>query len=217
MIIESKSRPIKTIVLHMIIMAVILVTQVFYDFVYAQETEQNYDQNVPIVSNPALKLQIDPPTHQSYPSGKFTLTLTVDSLIDSNRVGIKWFYPSNLFNISGEERDVITVVKGQKTTITKEFTPKEILPPSIVNRGVNIAVEVNGFVAGENYLSSADIDLVFTPDMVIVPTLESYTREKTLTIIRIGAIRIGIVLLFGVAAFFLGKQLKDYLNTDEIV
>lgn len=201
----------------MVIMAVILITQIFYDVVYAQETEQNYDQNVPIVSNPALKLQFDPPTHQSYPSGKFVLTLTVDSLIDSNRVGVKWFYPANLLSITGEERDIITVVKGQKTMITKEFTPREVLPPSVVNRKVNIAVEVNGFVAGENYLSSADLDLVFTPDMVIVPTLESYTREKTITLIQLWGIRIGIVMFVGLAVFFLVKQLKDYLNTDEVV
>ncbi len=201
----------------MIIMAVILVTQVFYGIVYAQESEQNYDQNVPIVSNPALKLQLDPPSHQSYPSKKFILTLTVDSLIDSNRVGVKWFFPNNLLTINGSERDVITVVKGQKTTITKEFTPRETLPPSIVDRRVNIAVEVNGFVAGENYISSTDVDIVFTPDMVVTPTLESYTREKVMATVRNWGIGVSIVLFVGLAVFFLVKNLKDYLNTNEVV
>lgn len=215
MIVRSKSK--KTLLLHMIIMAVILVTQVFYGIVYAQESEQNYDQNVPIVSNPALKLQLDPPSHQSYPSKKFILTLTVDSLIDSNRVGVKWFFPNNLLTINGSERDVITVVKGQKTTITKEFTPRETLPPSIVDRRVNIAVEVNGFVAGENYISSTDVDIVFTPDMVVTPTLESYTREKVMATVRNWGIGVSIVLFVGLAVFFLVKNLKDYLNTNEVV
>lgn len=198
-------------------MAVVLITQVFYGIVYAQESEQNYDQNVPIVSNPALKLQLNPPSHQSYPSRKFILTLTVDSLIDSNRVGVKWFFPNSLLTINGSERDVITVVKGQKTTITKEFTPRETLPPSIVDRRVNIAVEVNGFVAGENYISSTDVDIVFTPDMVVIPTLESYTREKVMATVRNWGIGVSIVLFVGLAVFFLVKNLKDYLNTDEVV
>lgn len=201
----------------MVIMAVVLITQVFYGIVYAQESEQNYDQNVPIVSNPALKLQLNPPSHQSYPSRKFILTLTVDSLIDSNRVGVKWFFPNSLLTINGSERDVITVVKGQKTTITKEFTPRETLPPSIVDRRVNIAVEVNGFVAGENYISSTDVDIVFTPDMVVIPTLESYTREKVMATVRNWGIGVSIVLFVGLAVFFLVKNLKDYLNTDEVV
>jgi len=213
MIVKSK----KTLLLHMVIMAVVLITQVFYGIVYAQESEQNYDQNVPIVSNPALKLQLNPPSHQSYPSRKFILTLTVDSLIDSNRVGVKWFFPNSLLTINGSERDVITVVKGQKTTITKEFTPRETLPPSIVDRRVNIAVEVNGFVAGENYISSTDVDIVFTPDMVVIPTLESYTREKVMATVRNWGIGVSIVLFVGLAVFFLVKNLKDYLNTDEVV
>lgn len=198
-------------------MTVVLVTQVFYGIVYAQENEQNYDQNVPIVSNPALKLRLDPPSHQSYPSKNFILTLTVDSLIDSNRVGVKWFFPNSLLTINGSERDVITVVKGQKTTITKEFTPRETLPPSIVDRRVNIAVEVNGFVAGENYISSTDVDIVFTPDMVVTPTLESYTREKVIATVRNWGVGVSITLFVGLAVFVLVKNLKDYLNTDEVV
>lgn len=201
----------------MIIMAVILITQIFYDFVYAQESEENYQQDVNITSNPGLKLTLSPPTEQEYPSKKIKVTLSVDSLIDSSKVGVKWFYTSNLLDISGEERDVITVVKGQRTTITKEFTPKSNLRKSVVNRRVEIAVEVNGFVAGENYLSSAEIPVLFTPDMVITPTLESYTKQKNMYIFRTWAIRGGIVALFLLSILFVVKQLRAYLNTNEVV
>lgn len=203
----------------MLIMALILVSQVFYDFVYAQDAEQNYDQNVPIVSNPALKLDLKYPEVQEYPSKNFRVTLTVDSLIDSNRVGVKWFYPSNLMTITGEERDIISVVSGEKTTITKEFTPRseESLPKSVINRRVTLAVEVNGFVAGENYLSSSEVDVIFTPDMEITPTLESYSSDRRTTLLRVWSIRIGIVLAFGTAIVYAVKQLRDYLNTNEVV
>ncbi|HRP37048.1 MAG TPA: hypothetical protein PLS50_04515 [Candidatus Dojkabacteria bacterium] len=198
-------------------MAMVLFTQIFYDTVYAQTEEQEYNQEVKIVTNPALKLQLVLPTDQEYPSKSFDIVLTVDSLIDSNRVGVKWFYNERLLNIAEPERDIISVVKGQKTTLRKTFTPEVILPPSTVNRRVEIAVEVNGFVAGENYISSNKTELVFTPEMVITPTLESYTRAKTFYTIRVWGLWTGAVILLGLAIFFVIRQFREYLNHDEVV
>ncbi|HRN86150.1 MAG TPA: hypothetical protein PKU78_02040 [Candidatus Dojkabacteria bacterium] len=207
----------KNIAIHMMIMAMVLFTQIFYDTVYAQTEEQEYNQEVKIVTNPALKLQLVLPTDQEYPSKSFDIVLTVDSLIDSNRVGVKWFYNERLLNIAEPERDIISVVKGQKTTLRKTFTPEVILPPSTVNRRVEIAVEVNGFVAGENYISSNKTELVFTPEMVITPTLESYTRAKTFYTIRVWGLWTGAVILLGLAIFFVIRQFREYLNHDEVV
>ncbi len=207
----------KNIAIHMMIMAMVLFTQIFYDTVYAQTEEQEYNQEVKIVTNPALKLQLDLPTDQEYPSKSFDIVLTVDSLIDSNRVGVKWFYNERLLNIAEPERDIISVVKGQKTTLRKTFTPEVILPPSTVNRRVEIAVEVNGFVAGENYISSNKTELVFTPDMVITPTLDSYTRAKTISTIRVWSLWTGAIILLGLAIFFVIRQFREYLNHDEVV
>lgn len=213
----KKKKSFKKIAIHMVIMAMVLFTQIFYDTVYAQDDEQEYNQEVTIVTNPALKLQLEKPTEQEYPSKSFDIVLTVDSLIDSNRVGVTWFYNERLLNISGPERDIISVVKGQKTTLRKTFTPEVVLPPSLVNRSVEIAVEVNGFVAGENYLSSAETDILFSPDMVITPTLDSYTRAKTISTIRVWSLWSGAAILLGLAIFFLIRQFRNYLNTEEVV
>lgn len=213
----KKKKPLKNILIHIAIMTLVLFSQVFYDTIYAQEQEQDYNQEIKIVTNPALKLQLEKPTEQAYPSKSFDIVLTVDSLIDSNRVGVKWFYNDRLLNITAPERDVISVVKGQKTVLRKTFTPEEILPPSVVNRRVEIAVEVNGFVAGENYLSSAETSLLFTPDMVITPTLDNYTRAKTMNTLRVWGTWIGAIILLGIAIFFVFRQFREYLNTDEVV
>jgi hypothetical protein len=210
-------KPLKNIIVHMVIMAMVLFTQIFYDKVYAQTEEQEYNQEVKIVSNPALKLQLVNPTDQEYPSKSFDIILTVDSLIDSNRVGVTWFYNDRLLNITGPERDIVSVVKGEKTTLRKTFTPEVVLPPSLVNRRVEIAVEVNGFVAGENYLSSAETVVLFTPDMVITPTLDSYSRAKTMNTIRVWGLWSGAVILMGIAIFFVYRQFREYLNTNEVV
>lgn len=213
----KKKKPFKNIVIHMLIMAMVLFTQIFYDTVYAQTEEQEYNQEVKIVSNPALKLQLVNPTDQEYPSKSFDIILTVDSLIDSNRVGVTWFYNDRLLNIAGPERDIVSVVKGEKTILRKTFTPEVVLPPSLVNRRVEIAVEVNGFVAGENYLSSAETVVLFTPDMVITPTLDSYSRAKTMNTIRVWGLWSGAVILMGIAIFFVYRQFREYLNTNEVV
>ena len=213
----NQTKTKRHILIHIFIMSLILFTQIFYDTVYAQDDEQEYNQEVTIVTNPALKLQLEKPTEQEYPSKSFDIILTVDSLIDSNTVGVTWFYNERLLNISGPERDIISVVKGQKTTLRKTFTPEVVLPPSLVNRSVEIAVEVNGFVAGENYLSSAETDILFSPDMVITPTLDSYTRAKTISTIRVWSLWSGAAILLGLAIFFLIRQFRNYLNTEEVV
>jgi hypothetical protein len=179
--------------------------------------KRRYQQNIDIVSDPALKLTFDPPTVQHYRTNIIEMTLHVDSQIDSNRVGVRWYYPTALFRLEGQERDVINVVKGQRTTITKKFIPKDVLPQSIVNRRVNLAVEVNGFVAGQNYLSSAEVNFVTTPDLVITPELDSYKQEKNSAFIKTGSTIAAGVILFGIAGFFAARQLKSYLETDEVV
>ena len=198
-------------------MTLILASQIFYLKVDAQEDNADYQQNIDIVSDPALKLTFDPPLIQHYNTNIFEMTLHVDSQIDSNRVGVRWYYPNELYRVEGTDRDVISVVKGQRTTITKEFIPKEIIPPSLINRRVNLAVEVNGFVAGQNYLSSAEVNFLTTPDLIITPELDSYKKEKTSTYIKTGSTITAGVILFGLAAFFAGRQLKHYLETDEVV
>lgn len=212
----SRKKSKRNLLLHIIILGLILFTQIFYDFVYAQDVN-DYDQHVPIVSDPALKLKLDPPTYQSYPSKKITLTLEIDSSIDSNRVGVKWFYPVTLFEIEGSDRDVVSVTKGNKTTITKAFIPRKSLPIATSNRNVNFATEVNAFLAGENYLSSTDLKVVFTPDMIVSPTLSSYVQERNILIFKVWSTRIGIVLFFGLAVVFVVKQFRDYLNIDDVV
>lgn len=182
----------------------------------AQTEDQQYNQDIPITSDPGLKLVLSQPLEQDYKTKTFKLSLEIDSLIDSNRIGVDWRFPEQLLDIAVPAKDVVSVVKGQKTILTKEFTPKEVLPVSVVNRKVEIAVIVNGFVAGESYLSSEKIIVTFSPDMVVQPVLKDYASEKRSTIIRNISFGIIAVVVFVLAIFFLVKQVRTYLNTNEV-
>lgn len=182
----------------------------------AQNEEQQYNQDVPITSDPGLKLVLSQPLEQDFKTKTFKLTLEIDSLIDSNRIGVDWRFPEQLLDIAVPAKDIVSVVKGQKTLITKEFTPKAVLPVSVVNRKVEIAVIVNGFVAGESYLSSEKIIVTFSPDMVVQPVLKDYASEKRATTIRNISFGIIAVVVFVLAIFFVVKQVRTYLNTNDV-
>ena len=144
------------------------------------------------------------------------MSLEIDSLIDSNRIGVEWRFPEQLLDVKAPEKDVVSVVQGQKTSLVKEFTPKARLPVSIVNRRVEIAVVVNGFVAGENYLSSEKIVINFTPDMVIQPELSNYSSEKKVSTIKTVTLGFLALVIFVAALIFAVKQLRSYLNTNDV-
>lgn len=184
--------------------------------VYAQSEEQEYNQDVPITSDPGLKLKLSQPLEQDFKTKTFKLSLEIDSLIDSNRIGVEWRFPEQLLDVKAPEKDVVSVVQGQKTSLVKEFTPKARLPVSIVNRRVEIAVVVNGFVAGENYLSSEKIVINFTPDMVIQPELSNYSSEKKVSTIKTVTLGFLALVIFVAALIFAVKQLRSYLNTNDV-
>lgn len=196
--------------------AVLLTPIVLPVLVNSQDNNQQYNQDVPITSDPGLKLVLSQPLEQDFKTKTFKLSLEIDSLIDSNRIGVEWRFPEQLLDVAVPAKDVVSVVKGQKTTITKEFTPKAVLPVSVVNRKVEIAVIVNGFVAGESYLSSEKINITFSPDMVIQPELENYASEKRSTTIRNILVVIIAVVVFVFAIFFVVKQVRAYLNTNDV-
>lgn len=182
----------------------------------AQNNDEQYNQDVPITSDPGLKLVLSQPLEQDFKTKTFKLTLEIDSLIDSNRIGVDWRFPEQLLDIAVPAKDIVSVVKGQKTLITKEFTPKAVLPVSVVNRKVEIAVIVNGFVAGESYLSSEKIIVTFSPDMVVQPVLKDYASEKRAITIRNISFGIIAVVVFVLAIFFVVKQVRTYLNTNDV-
>lgn len=205
-----------TRILSLSAIAVVLTSTFLPSLANAQNSDQQYNQDVPITSDPGLKLVLSQPLEQDYKTRTFKLSLEIDSLIDSNRIGVEWRFPVQLLDIAVPEKDVVSVVKGQKTMITKEFTPKAVLPVSVVNRKVEIAVIVNGFVAGESYLSSEKINITFSPDMVIQPELKNYASEKRSTIIRNIFVVITSIVVFGLAIFFVVRQVRAYLNTNEV-
>lgn len=214
MLTSQKSK--RPILVHMLIIALILFSQIFYFTVYAQEEAVTTSEQINIISDPALKLDLRKPTEQDFPSKEFEVTLLVDSLIDSNRVGVDWIYDKTLFTVEGGDSDVVTVVNGNQTTITKKFIPKPNPPVSIVNRKTNIGVRVNGFVAGENYISTAQIDMTLSPEMVILPVLENYQRADTLNTVKNITIIVLLVLAVVVGGFFGIRKFIKYLNTPDV-
>lgn len=184
----------------------------FNSVYFAQEPEPE----LRAASNPALKVVLNYPKDQFHPSKEFTVTLEVDSLIDSNRVGLEWSYPKTILSAKGGEDDVISVTSGNKTTFTKTFAPKLDLPSSVNSRRVDISVRVVGYSAGDSYISTGKTSLVLNSKMEITPSLESYSREKTKNqIIRIGII-VSIIAVVVVLIIFLVKKFIKYLNTPDI-
>lgn len=179
--------------------------------VYAQ-TDQSESS---ISSNPALKLDLNV-DEQFHPSKEFTIKLEIDSLINSNRVGIDWTYPKALLNAVNGESDVISVSNGNKTIFIKTFRPKADLPSSGSNRKIDISVRVVGYSAGDSYISTGKTSLTLNSNMEVVPLLEGYSRSRTInTIINITIVLGLVALIIGVVIFLLKKFLK-YLNTPDV-
>src|SRR5690349_19256229 len=71
------------------------------------------------IGDPALGITLKMQPVQEYPSKKFAMVLTIDSKIDSDRVGVQWNYENGYFIAEGGKDNLLKVRNGQQTTLTK--------------------------------------------------------------------------------------------------
>lgn len=187
--------------------------------ILAQENVEEYGVGeTQEISDPALKLELS--TYgQEYPEKTFPVTVEIASSIDSSKVGVEWNYPESLLVPVGEQRDIVTVINGQTTLVTKEFQPTEFAlanPRNILLRRAEVGVRVNAFVADRNFLSSTALTVEFNEDMEVIPQYDEYKTDKLITtIITIS----GYILIFGliVAVILLAvKRFRTWLNTEDV-
>lgn len=172
---------------------------------------------LPVLSDPALELTLTQ-YGQEYPSKSFPVTLTVNSKIDSNKVGVFWNYQTSYLKPSnGLDTDVISVSNGNTTTFVKYFDINEAFVgvPAGLNKNISIGVSVRGFVANKNYISTKSLAVVTNSDMEVLPITDEYQSAKTQATIFNIIKWIVILILVVVGGFFGVKRFLKYLNSEE--
>jgi len=197
---------------------VFLISMLAINLVMAQEElpveEIGFGQTQEI-SDPDLKISLSD-EKQVYPSKRFGLTVTIDSEISSNRVGINWIYPADVFLIEGNPTDTITVVAGQRTTFTKYFSSrKEYKGLKNSNKKVEMGVRVNTFVAERNYLSSTRIILDFNNELEKLPIDGDYNRDKIVATVISWAEVIGLISVIVAIIVIIIRKFRAYLNSPD--
>jgi len=170
---------------------VFLISMLAINLVMAQEElpveEIGFGQTQEI-SDPDLKISLSD-EKQVYPSKRFGLTVTIDSEISSNRVGINWIYPADVFLIEGNPTDTITVVE--------------------------MGVRVNTFVAERNYLSSTRIILDFNNELEKLPIDGDYNRDKIVATVISWAEVIGLISVIVAIIVIIIRKFRAYLNSPD--
>ena len=159
----------------------------------------------------SLDLAID---DQAYPSKTITMKLTIDSLIDSGKTTIDWYYDDKIVKREGLEQDVIQVVKDGQVIVYKEFTPN-MKYTLLEEYDFAISVRVIAAAYEKNYVGTDRVDVRLNKDFEVDPILDSYTTHKniynvltTALYCLVGALVLTLVTL-GIRRFI------SYLNSDE--
>jgi hypothetical protein len=197
--------------------AALLLLSITVEPVIAQEPAPFVDTSVgktQEISDPALKISMSEGI-QVYPTKRFPITLTIDSAIDSNRIGINWIYPNDAFLIEGEVTDVLTVSAGQRTTFTKYFLSRKeykSINPSIK---FGFGVRVHGVVAAKNYISSTEMSLTFNNELEKLPVDGNYTRDKTVAAVISWIEVIALISVIIAIIVLIVRRFKAYLNSPD--
>lgn len=151
---------------------------------------------------------------QAYPSKTFTMKLTIDSLIDSGKTTIDWYYDDKIVKRAGPEQDVIQVSKDGQVVVYKEFTPN-MKYTLLENYDFAISVRVVSAAYEKNYVSTDRVELSLNRDFEIDPILDSYTTHKNIYNILTTALYclVGALVL---TLLTLGiRRFISYLNSDD--
>jgi len=187
--------------------------------VMAQDTQEYGVGETAILIDPALKLDISH-TRQDYPNQKFTVILQINSQINSGKVGVEWTYPTNLLQIEGPQRDIVSVSVGNTTTVEKVFFPVEsAIEEDVVDyfRTVEVGIRVNAFTAERNYLSTTSFEIKFNKLMEILPIDDEYKKIKTFKIaLDWGKKMLLVLTILGIIIFAI-KKFVDYINSPDKV
>ncbi len=197
--------------------AALLLLSIAVEPVIAQEQIPVVDTSVgktQEISDPALKITLTEGV-QVYPTKRFPITLTIDSSIDSNRIGINWIYPTDAFLIEGNLTDVLTVSAGQRTTFTKYFLANKSYKTINPTTKFGFGVRVHGVVADKNYLSSTEMKLNFNNEVEKLPVDGTYTRDKTIAMVISWIEVIAVIAIIIAVIVLIVRRFKAYLNTPD--
>jgi len=152
---------------------------------------------------------------QEYPSKKIGIELTINSLIDSDRVGVKWSYPINYFFIDGSLEDIVSVRKNQTTTFIKYFIPKEGIKTVVDTINLEFTASLSSFEADVYYFNTVKTTANFNNELELLPISSNYSQSKLVSTIVYWAIRIFIVavIIFGIV-FAVNKFIKYIKSPD---
>lgn len=165
------------------------------------------------ITDEALKLDIQI-SNQAFMSRKITVEVTINSLIDSGKAAVDWFYDSNLFTVDSNDRNIITLSKDNKLVVKKNFYPITKYQRT-ENFNSKITAKVTATAYDINYLSTRILNFTMNPKYEITPLLTSYSQVKTVSLY--GSIVLIVLSASSLIAFFsfLLNKFLIYLNTDE--
>jgi len=166
------------------------------------------------VADKALKLELVA-LNQEYPSKKIGFNLTVNPDIDSGRVVLYWYYPSNLYTIVGEQKSNITLTIGNIYSTDKFFTPVSSTAKLSGVTMITIGVKVSALVYEQNYITVIKKNFYIDNNFQLLPITDTYRQAKTeyevMKLLEIlGITAIGML----VVSFALGRFL-NYVNSPD--
>lgn len=160
----------------------------------------------------AIKLKMDI-THQNYPEKEITVTLIINSSVDSSKVGVDWFYDDKILKIVGDQKDILNIKAGVPYTIEKKFEPKTNYTLS-KNYEMTLATQVVAAAYERNYVNNIEIPIVLNKEFEVTPTLDSFASSKN----TYNLLSVGIYIVLGAMVLALVvlaiRRFLDYLEKD---
>lgn len=157
-----------------------------------------------------IDLSID---DQLYPSKNIMIKLKINSLIDSSKVGITWFYDDEVIKRIGSETDIISLSKDNESIVYKEFEPftKYTLKK---DHDITISVKIVAAAYDRNYVNTEELDFKLNQDFEITPLLNSYITHRDVYNLLVGVLYFVLAVLLIVLITLGVKRFLIYLDSD---
>lgn len=160
----------------------------------------------------AIKLDLKV-TDQNYPQKLISVTLTINSSIDSSKVGVDWFFDENILKVVGEEKDIINLKANEPYVIVKQFEPKTKYT-LFEDYKMNLAAQVMAAAYERNYINNVETSITLNKEFEVVPIIDSYSSNKNIYNILTIALYLviaGMIIALSVLAI---KRFLAYLESD---
>ena len=150
---------------------------------------------------------------QNYPQKIISVKLTINSSIDSSKVGVDWFYDDNILKVVGEKKDIINIKANEPYIIVKQFEPKTKYT-LFEDYKMNLAVQVMAAAYERNYINNVETPITLNKEFEVLPIIDSYSSNKNiynLLTIALYLVLAGMIIALSVLAI---KRFMAYLESD---